>query len=307
MVSKPDKDPPDGGWGWLVVVGAFIVFFMSSGSYFAFGVLYVAFIDAFEESKAATAWVGSIYYLFLVMAGPFGICLSSHFGHRLVVVIGGLIATAGLILTSLATDLYQVCLTYSVMADFNIVTFASVGFGCGLCLIPGIEMVSVYFKKRLALALGLCMAGTGAGQICFAFLSQALLDIYGWRGMMLILSGAMLHLCVAGVLFKPLHDIRKSIPTTNYSAINDETEVINVILQNGKEMTIYSNEGLKNTSDVDNTCCVRKMRFSCVTSALSSLFACEMFKETVFYPILVAGLGQAFGQAIVTTHVVGVQ
>lgn len=52
--------PPDGGWGWVIVVVSFFTQFLCYGSPLAVGVLYLEWLDAFGEGKGKTAWVGSL-------------------------------------------------------------------------------------------------------------------------------------------------------------------------------------------------------------------------------------------------------
>ena len=52
--------PPDGGWGWVVVIASLFINIIVDGVCFSFGVFYVAFLDHFGESKGKTAWVGSL-------------------------------------------------------------------------------------------------------------------------------------------------------------------------------------------------------------------------------------------------------
>lgn len=54
------RKPPDGGWGWVIVVVSFFTQFLCYGSPLAVGVLYVEWLDAFGEGKGKTAWVGSL-------------------------------------------------------------------------------------------------------------------------------------------------------------------------------------------------------------------------------------------------------
>ena len=54
------RKPPDGGWGWVVVVVSFFTQFLCYGSPLAVGVLYLEWLDAFGEGKGKTAWVGSL-------------------------------------------------------------------------------------------------------------------------------------------------------------------------------------------------------------------------------------------------------
>ena len=61
--------PPDGGWGWVVVLASFINHIIVDGITFTFGVFYLEFLDFFKESKGKTALVGSLLAGFYLMAG----------------------------------------------------------------------------------------------------------------------------------------------------------------------------------------------------------------------------------------------
>lgn len=53
--------PPDGGYGWAVVVGAFMVQFLVSGLVKSYGVLFVEVLEAFSDtSTAVAAWIPAI-------------------------------------------------------------------------------------------------------------------------------------------------------------------------------------------------------------------------------------------------------
>ena len=52
--------PPDGGWGWMVVLASLMCNIIVDGVCFSFGICYVEFLDDFGESKAKTAFVGSL-------------------------------------------------------------------------------------------------------------------------------------------------------------------------------------------------------------------------------------------------------
>ena len=54
-----DDSVPDGGWGWVVCLGAFLVNFILDGTMFSFGVLLLDLLEFFGQGKAKTAWVGS--------------------------------------------------------------------------------------------------------------------------------------------------------------------------------------------------------------------------------------------------------
>lgn len=52
--------PPDGGYGWVVMISAMFCSLIIDGVCFSFGVFFTELLDRFGESKAKTSWVGSL-------------------------------------------------------------------------------------------------------------------------------------------------------------------------------------------------------------------------------------------------------
>ncbi|XP_070567125.1 monocarboxylate transporter 9-like [Ptychodera flava] len=148
-------EPPDGGWGWVIVIATFLTSFLSVGSVYSVGVIYAALPDAFGKSKATTAWVASICTFVTALSFLFGVASARRIGHRKSVMLGGLLEVVGFLSSAFVTNLYQLYFTYGVL----------VGIGAGISYICCIEVVSQYFKRKLSIALGLGLAGAGAGQL----------------------------------------------------------------------------------------------------------------------------------------------
>lgn len=53
-------EPPDGGWGWMVVLSAFFQSALVFGVLRSFGVFFVELVAAFEEQAARVSWIASI-------------------------------------------------------------------------------------------------------------------------------------------------------------------------------------------------------------------------------------------------------
>ena len=53
---------PDGGWGWMCVLGAAISHAVFGALVPSFGVTYLALLERYGESATATAWVGAINF-----------------------------------------------------------------------------------------------------------------------------------------------------------------------------------------------------------------------------------------------------
>ena len=80
------------------------------------------------------------------------------------------------------------------------------GFGFGLIYLPGTVTVGYYFKKRLALATGLSLCGSGVGIFAFAPLCEYFIRIYGWQGATWMVAGITLNGMVMGALLRPVKD-----------------------------------------------------------------------------------------------------
>jgi len=52
--------PPDGGWGWMVVLASFLIHVIADGIVYSFGIFYMEFLHYFKGGKGETAWVGSL-------------------------------------------------------------------------------------------------------------------------------------------------------------------------------------------------------------------------------------------------------
>ncbi|CAG5135345.1 unnamed protein product [Candidula unifasciata] len=192
--SLPMPQAPDGGWGWFIVLGAFMVTVICDGLSYCFGVLYTELKVQFGESHSKTSLIGSIFYGVSMILGPFASALTTRFGCRTMTIIGGIISSVGLFLSSFATSIEMLCITFS----------AIVGTGFSFCYITSVVVVAFYFDKRRALATGLAVCGTGVGTFTFAPLMDYLIVEFGWRGMFIVMAGISLNLIVCGMLFRPL-------------------------------------------------------------------------------------------------------
>lgn len=65
-------------------------------------------------------------------------------------------------------------------------------------------MLGMYFEKRRPLANALSSAGECIFTFILTPLFQLLIDSYSWRGALLILGALQLHLCLCGMLLRPL-------------------------------------------------------------------------------------------------------
>ncbi|XP_045541242.1 monocarboxylate transporter 2-like [Papilio machaon] len=212
---RPDSTdipcPPDGGYGWVVVFGAFMVQFWVAGLFKSYGVLYVEIMETFPDSSESVAsWIPAALSTLCLALAPLSSALCEKYSCRLVVFIGGLFCATGLAMSFFSTGLLHLLLSFGVMT----------GIGGGLSTTPGIVIVSQYFDKHRALANGICVSGTAAGSFVFPMLIEKLVDTYGLHGTVLLLGGGMLHVCVSATLYRAPPVPRPPTPVTTTTTEN---------------------------------------------------------------------------------------
>uniref|UniRef100_A0A9J8B5I3 Si:dkey-246g23.4 n=1 Tax=Cyprinus carpio carpio TaxID=630221 RepID=A0A9J8B5I3_CYPCA len=134
--------PLDGGYGWFIVLSTFLVFGLTFGVIKSFGVFFVEIHHYFATTATASSWITSISVATVHFGAPIGSALSTYFGHRPVVMVGGLLSSIGMVAGSYAQDLLQLYITVGFLT----------GFGYALTWTPTVTMLGWYFEKRLPVA-----------------------------------------------------------------------------------------------------------------------------------------------------------
>jgi len=193
-LSKQGSAAPDGGWGWIVLVGSFVSFFIADGWSYSFGVLFPSVVEYFDESRGTTAMVGTLLYATPMILSPLACALVAAYGCKPVCIFGGVLTGISLATASIAR---------SVVALSIIVGLIS-GVGLALVYVSSLFIVTIYFDRRRGLATGIAVTGSAIGALAFPPLIEWLDEMYAWRGSMLVAGGICLHIVVAGMLYRPL-------------------------------------------------------------------------------------------------------
>jgi len=176
-----------------VVVAYWLVSLGTLGFQYSFGVLYVRMLAALQGSTATTALIGSLCIFFMDGTALLTALIIRRFGPRRCCIIGGLLAAAGWILSSMSTSAWHLLFTYSFL----------VGSGHSLALFSAIAVVNNTFTKKLAMAHAVANTGGALAPFLMGTAAPALFDAVGWRTTFLVLGGLNgLVIVLAGVLLR---------------------------------------------------------------------------------------------------------
>ncbi|XP_066526613.1 monocarboxylate transporter 2-like [Hoplias malabaricus] len=199
-VSVLGYTPPDGGWGWVVVFGAFISIGFSYAFPKALTIYFKEIQRHFDVSYSQIAWVSSIMLAVMYAGGPVSSVLVNRYGSRPVVITGGIMCGMSMVAASFGSTITHLYICVGIVG----------GLGLSFNLQPSLTIIGKYFQVRRPIANGLAMAGSPVFLCTLAPLNQFLFDRFGWRGGFFILGAMVLNCCVAGSLMRPLNAGRAS-------------------------------------------------------------------------------------------------
>ena len=188
-MTGPAPAAIDSRRAWWTVVAAFLASAVTLGTAYSFGAFFESMSDEFGSASGATAVIfGITTFSFFWLSLATG-RMMDRFGPRVVLLIGAVAMSAGLLLTSRVDSLGAGYVTYG----------AGVGIAAACGYVPMVAMVGGWFDQYRAVAVGLSVAGIGVGTMVMSPLSAALIDRYGWRDTYVVFAiggAAVLLACI---------------------------------------------------------------------------------------------------------------
>jgi MFS family permease len=175
------------GWSRTVLLAiacaAFLVT-VSMGIRQSFGLFMQPVGDAFGVGREFFGFAIALQNLLFGVAQPFVGAIADRYGTRRVVVAGGVVYAAGLVLAALAQSSSQVMAALGFLIGLGLsgTTFVVLMAAIGRWVRP----------EQRSLAFGLVTAGGSFGQFAVVPLAQGLIATLGWRSGMLGLFALML-------------------------------------------------------------------------------------------------------------------
>lgn len=169
-----------------IVIVCSLSLFIIFGIRLSFSVFFAEFVLTEGWSNEAAAAIFSLNMLVFALTAPLAGIALDRYGPRPVFGLGVLLMAAGLWLSSRATSLTDLLLSYGVIA------------GCGLGITglgPVASVVAGWTTPaQRGRALGIAFAGTGLGSLVFVPLANLLIAQFDWRGAYLVLALVCLFL-----------------------------------------------------------------------------------------------------------------
>lgn len=178
-----------------MVFAGFLACFVAFGILYAFGVFLRPMATEFGVSHAVMSALFSFMSLLSYVLGPFTGKLADHIGPRKVVLTGGVITCATLVITPRTASFEMAFISLGL----------GIGSGIAFSFVPAMATVGEWFNKSRDLALGIAISGIGVGTLVSAPLAAALIRDYGWRHTMTLygFGGGILLLISAGLMAPP--------------------------------------------------------------------------------------------------------
>ncbi len=201
----------DGGgfyYGWVITFAMFLVVFLFWGTFYSFGVFFKPLAADFGWGRAATSGPFSLSMLVQGMMGIGAGILADRISPRGIIGVGGVVTAVGYILMSRLTGLLEFYLYFGVL----------VAAGMSVSYVVPVAVIPRWFEARRGLALGIAMAGVGAGNMVFPPLFTQLIGAHGWRTTYLLLGIGI------GVVSVAVSMLLRPAPTPDQAAVGSPSD-----------------------------------------------------------------------------------
>lgn len=193
-------------WFYMVIGTVSMLF---AGVLYAWSILKSPLSAEFGWGTSELALNFTLAMTFFCIGGLLGARLSKRVGHRIALIVSGILSAAGFGLTATLQNVSVVVLyiTYGILA----------GLGIGIAYNVVIATVSAWFPDKKGLCSGCLMMGFGASALVLGNVADSMFkSAVGWRVTYVILGVAILAvMLVAGFLLKkPTCDIALPEPKT---------------------------------------------------------------------------------------------
>ncbi|XP_069948613.1 monocarboxylate transporter 5-like isoform X3 [Cherax quadricarinatus] len=221
-ISSQKLHCPNGGWGWMVAFGTFLVlasiFQLEPGgamvlallpiTTMSFPILFSQFLTERRASSTTIAWIFNMHLFLSFAVGPLIGPFTSEFGYRKVCLF-----------STVAASLSSLVITFFDSIEGLMIFFSFSGLFSGIGCIPCFVLIPMYFDQKRGQAMAITMAGVCLGQIVSPPFVRFLLEQYSLKGACLIVSALVFNSCVGASLFQPVEWHMNSLDLENHAIL----------------------------------------------------------------------------------------
>ena len=192
----------------MLVVGVFTMLF--AGIIYAWSILKVPFAQELGYGVSTLSLNFTLTMCFFCLGGLFSSGLVKKFGTKSMIVVSGILAGLGFVLTSFLTEATSVLLfiTYALVS----------GLGIGMAYIIIISTVNAWFPDRRGLSSGALMMGFGASSLVLGNLANSLFASIGWRMTYIAVGVAIAAVIALSAIFIEKPDASAQLPAPKLTA-----------------------------------------------------------------------------------------
>jgi MFS family permease len=202
-------------YAWVVAAVTFLTLLVAAGLRSTPGVLIVPLEAEFGWSRATISFAVGLNIFLYGLIGPFAVAVMDRFGLRRTMLAALALIAAGVALTPLMTQPWQLVLLWGVV----------VGIGSGsTALVLGATVVARWFATQRGLVMGILTGSTATGQLIFLPVLASLAENYGWRSVSLTVAGVAVALFPVVALV--MRDRPEDIGLRRYAAASDESRAV---------------------------------------------------------------------------------
>lgn len=178
----------------------------------SFGAFQTYFTDALHRSPSTIAWIGSTQTFLLFFLGTITGRLTDAGHFRKVFFVGSLATVVGIFASSFCHRFEEHFVTLGIAVG--------VGNGCLFC--PMLTVMSSYFDKRRAMAIGVAACGSASGGLVYSAMARQLLPSIGYPWTMRAITLIQFALlAVANLYLRPRMPKKKRSELIDWSAFRN--------------------------------------------------------------------------------------
>lgn len=214
--ERDTQEFPEGGRGWLVIAGTWVIMIQTFGFVSAYGVYQSHYLKQYPNtSQSVLTMIGSLQPFVIYMSGTPAVALGKRWGAQVVVAISGSILVLSLMMIPLCNSVWQLFLAQGVLY----------GLGSGLGVFVSYSVPQQWFKRKRAMAVGLAASGSSVGGLVWPIVFQELDARVGWEWTNRIMGFICIPLMVFASFAIKERDVSAPVTTT----VDEEITQVEII------------------------------------------------------------------------------